>query len=74
MGSTPSIVTVVMPLAEKSTWTPEHVDVRDDRVTLYGDVGKDVGTFVYRVRATNAAACGRGACPGAKSATSIETV
>jgi alpha-2-macroglobulin len=41
-------------LPEKSTWRPEHVDVREDRLTLYGDVGKDVGTFVYRVRATNA--------------------
>jgi uncharacterized protein YfaS (alpha-2-macroglobulin family) len=30
------------------------VDVRDDRLVLYGDIGKDAGTFVYRVRATNA--------------------
>ncbi len=27
--------------------------MREDRLVLYGDIGKDVGTFVYRVRATN---------------------
>ena len=41
-------------LPEKSNWTPYHIDVRDDRLVLYGDVGRDVRTFVYRVRATNA--------------------
>jgi len=39
---------------EKSTWKPQHVEVREDRVVLYGDVGKDAATFVYRARATNA--------------------
>ncbi len=38
----------------KSDWTPYHVDVREDRLILYGDVWKDAKTFVYRVRATNA--------------------
>jgi uncharacterized protein YfaS (alpha-2-macroglobulin family) len=38
----------------KSDWFPSHIDVRDDRLVLYGDVGKDAGTFTYRVRATNA--------------------
>jgi uncharacterized protein YfaS (alpha-2-macroglobulin family) len=28
--------------------------VRDDRLVLYGDALKSAGTFVYRVRATNA--------------------
>jgi uncharacterized protein YfaS (alpha-2-macroglobulin family) len=28
--------------------------VREDRVILYGDAGRNVGTFLYRVRATNA--------------------
>jgi alpha-2-macroglobulin len=28
--------------------------VRDDRLVLYGDATKNAGTFVYRVRATNA--------------------
>jgi uncharacterized protein YfaS (alpha-2-macroglobulin family) len=41
-------------LPDKSTWTPQHVDVRDDRLVLYGDIGKDAGTFVYRARATSA--------------------
>jgi uncharacterized protein YfaS (alpha-2-macroglobulin family) len=41
-------------LPDKSNWAPQHVDVRDDRLVLYGDIGKDSGTFVYRVRATDA--------------------
>ena len=32
------------------------MDVRDDRLVLYGDIGKDASTFVHRVRATNAGA------------------
>ncbi len=40
----------------KSDWFPYHVDLRDDRLVLYGDFTKNVGTFVYRVRATNAGA------------------
>jgi alpha-2-macroglobulin len=38
----------------KSDWLPYHVDVRDDRLVLYGTATKGVSTFVYRVRATNA--------------------
>jgi uncharacterized protein YfaS (alpha-2-macroglobulin family) len=38
----------------KSDWVPTHIDVREDRIILYGVVTKDAGTFVYRVRATNA--------------------
>ena len=41
-------------LPDKSNWKPYHIDVRDDRVVLYGDATKDAATFVYRVRATNA--------------------
>ena len=41
-------------LADKSNWVPQHIDVRDDRLVLYGTVTKNAGTFVYRVRATNA--------------------
>ena len=41
-------------LPDKSNWTPDYVDVRDDRLVLYGDATRDAGTFVYRVRATNA--------------------
>jgi hypothetical protein len=38
----------------RSDWTPQHVDVREDRLILYGDVGRTVQTFVYRVRASSA--------------------
>ena len=38
----------------KSDWWPDHVEVREDRLVLYGDAVKNVGTFVYRVRANNA--------------------
>jgi alpha-2-macroglobulin len=41
-------------LLDKSDWYPAHIDVREDRIILYGDAGKDAGTFVYRVRASNA--------------------
>jgi uncharacterized protein YfaS (alpha-2-macroglobulin family) len=41
-------------LPDKSDWFPGHIDVREDRLVLYGDITKDTGTFVYRVRATNA--------------------
>jgi uncharacterized protein YfaS (alpha-2-macroglobulin family) len=41
-------------LPDKSNWRPDYADVRDDRLVLYGDATKDAGTFVYRVRATNA--------------------
>lgn len=37
----------------KSTWTPQHIDVRDDRVVLYGDATRTAATFTYRVSATN---------------------
>jgi len=40
-------------LPDKSTWRPQHVDMRDDRLVLYGDITKDAAAFVYRVRATN---------------------
>jgi uncharacterized protein YfaS (alpha-2-macroglobulin family) len=38
----------------QSNWFPSHIDLREDRLVLYGEATKDVGTFVYRVRATNA--------------------
>jgi uncharacterized protein YfaS (alpha-2-macroglobulin family) len=39
-----------------SNWWPEYADVRDDRVVLYGTLQRNVGTFIYRVRTTNAGA------------------
>jgi hypothetical protein len=41
-------------LPDKSTWVPQHADVRDDRIVLYGDISRDTATFTYRARATNA--------------------
>jgi uncharacterized protein YfaS (alpha-2-macroglobulin family) len=38
----------------QSNWFPSHVDLREDRLVLYGEATRNVGTFVYRVRATNA--------------------
>ncbi len=46
--------TLPIGVPDKSDWFPTHIDVRDDRLVLYGDAGKDAGTFVYRARATNA--------------------
>lgn len=37
-----------------STWQPQYADVRDDRVVIYGTATRNVGEFVYRIRATNA--------------------
>jgi alpha-2-macroglobulin len=37
----------------KSTFLPEYVDLREDRVVLYGTVDAEVKTFVYRIKATN---------------------
>ena len=37
-------------------WRPDFVDVREDRVVLYGSLSKDLSEFTYRIRATNAGA------------------
>jgi len=37
-----------------STWQPEHADVREDRVVIYGVATRDVREFVYRIKASNA--------------------
>lgn len=39
---------------ERSDWEPEQVDVREDRVILYGWLDRQDRTFVYRVRAVSA--------------------
>jgi hypothetical protein len=38
---------------DKSTWSPEFVDIREDRVVLFGTVGPSAQEFVYRIKATN---------------------
>jgi hypothetical protein len=39
--------------ADRSSFSPEYVDVREDRVVLYGTVGPSVTEFIYRIKATN---------------------
>jgi len=34
-------------------WRPDYVDVREDRVVIYGGAGTDAREFVYKIRATN---------------------
>ena len=36
-----------------STWHPDFVDIREDRVVLFGSVGPSMQEFVYRIKATN---------------------
>ena len=35
-------------------WRPQFVDIREDRVVLYGMLSKDMAEYSYRIRATNA--------------------
>ncbi|MDA3891620.1 MAG: alpha-2-macroglobulin [Salinivirgaceae bacterium] len=35
------------------TWTPEYIDVREDRVVSYGTVEPNIKEFVYKARAIN---------------------
>lgn len=37
----------------RSTWAVESVDIREDRVVLYGTVNARVKEFIYRIKATN---------------------
>jgi alpha-2-macroglobulin len=39
--------------ADPQGWQPDFAEIREDRIVLYGTVTRDVGTFVYRLRATN---------------------
>ena len=36
-----------------STWQPDFVDIREDRVVLFGSVGESAQEFVYKIKATN---------------------
>jgi uncharacterized protein YfaS (alpha-2-macroglobulin family) len=38
---------------DASTWQPDFVDIREDRVVLFGTVGPKAREFVYRIKATN---------------------
>ena len=48
-----SVRSLPVGIPNRSDWSPTHIDVRDDRVVLYGDATRNVGTFTYRVRADN---------------------
>ncbi|MCP3141496.1 alpha-2-macroglobulin [Pyxidicoccus xibeiensis] len=39
--------------SEQSSFAPEYVDIREDRVVLYGQVGSSVTEYIYRIKATN---------------------
>lgn len=38
---------------QTSQWTPDYMDLREDRVVLYGTVGKSAEEFIYKIKATN---------------------
>ncbi len=38
---------------DASTWQPDFVDIREDRVVLFGSVGNSAQEFVYRIKGTN---------------------
>jgi alpha-2-macroglobulin len=41
-------------LGSGGPWRPQFVDVREDRVVLYGGLSKDLAEYRYRIRSTNA--------------------
>lgn len=56
-GGEPAAPTLALP---GSTFVPRHVEPREDRVLLYGNVGSGMQEFRYKIRAGNA---GRFAVP-----------
>lgn len=36
-----------------SHWSPDYMDLREDRIVLYGTINDDAKEFVYRIKATN---------------------
>jgi uncharacterized protein YfaS (alpha-2-macroglobulin family) len=47
----PSLLTIALP---GSDFSVDYLDVREDRIVLYGSVGKEMTTFIYKIKATNA--------------------
>ena len=45
------LLTIALP---GSDFSLDYVDVREDRVVLYGSVGTEMSTFIYKIKATNA--------------------
>ena len=42
-----------LPRSGGSGWSPEYVDIREDRVVFFGSVDSTVREFSYRIKATN---------------------
>ena len=40
--------------SSRGSWTPDYVDIREDRIVVYGTVSRNISSFSYRVRAINA--------------------
>jgi alpha-2-macroglobulin len=36
-----------------ATWTPDYIDVREDRLIFFGAIGSEARTFVYQMKPTN---------------------
>jgi uncharacterized protein YfaS (alpha-2-macroglobulin family) len=47
LGSRKSLV------QDSGTWSPDYIDVREDRLIFFGSIGSDAQTFVYRLKPTN---------------------
>jgi uncharacterized protein YfaS (alpha-2-macroglobulin family) len=47
----PNLLGIALP---GSDFALDYVDVREDRVVLYGSAGKAMSTFLYKIKATNA--------------------
>jgi uncharacterized protein YfaS (alpha-2-macroglobulin family) len=51
-GFEADISSIRMPQEERS-WVPDYVDIREDRIVIFGTVTGDLSTFTYNVRAIN---------------------
>jgi uncharacterized protein YfaS (alpha-2-macroglobulin family) len=40
--------------AERNTWAADYVDIREDRIVIYGTINNRIASFSYRARAINA--------------------
>jgi len=47
----PGLLSIASP---GSDFSADYIDVREDRVVLYGSVSKEMTTFIYKIKATNA--------------------
>jgi uncharacterized protein YfaS (alpha-2-macroglobulin family) len=40
--------------SSRNDWTADYVDIREDRIVIYGTIGSRISSFSYRARAINA--------------------